>query len=515
MKQSLILALVITMTPLSYEATAQSKSQSFQEFRQGILNDFSHFRARILEHYADFLNGEWHQYESLKPQARDNSPKPTEVPKAEIPAPQPAKPQPVKPVTDKAKPSPTVTKPEQSQPVKDPSEPKHQPTDSKPESPVSKPDTPAFMGEEPTEGSDCFNFHAIPVVVPSVEFNIKQRLLTTGDYASQWERLRTQNIASQILPSLKKIADQSGLNDYLTYRLIYSYARHKLANAHETAHISLCHYLLANMGYDVRIAITTQDVPTLLLPTQQTIYGKAAMAIGDRKYYIFFPDGHENDNLSGLRLRTCQLPAEASQGNTFDMRLGELNIPFKPYHFDISHGNIHLEGELNENLMPILYRYPQIPIADYACSNLQPKLRNSLVTQIQNQVAGMDDETSVAALLDFMQNAFDYSIDEENHGFEKPYFLEETLYYPKNDCEDRAIFYTYFLWNALGKQTQLVSFPGHEAATVMLDNPINGTSYDFEGETYYISDPTFVGAPSGMVMPSFRNIAPVIDYTFK
>lgn len=63
------------------------------------------------------------------------------------------------------------------------------------------------------------------------------------------------------------------------------------------------------------------------------------------------------------------------------------------------------------------------------------------------------------SLLQFVQSGFSYATDDAFHGFEKPYFLEENLFYPKNDCEDRAIFYTYLLWNALGVENQLLCFP--------------------------------------------------------
>ena len=134
---------------------------------------------------------------------------------------------------------------------------------------------------------------------------------------------------------------------------------------------------------------------------------------------------------------------------------------------------------------------------------------------MREQLAGMDNDADVEALLSFVQHVFEYSTDQNYHGFEKPYFVEESLYYPKNDCEDRAIFYTYFLWNALGREAQLVSFPGHEAATVKLSGPSDGTSYKFDGETFTISDPTYVGASSGMVMPDYRGIIPDIDFTYR
>lgn len=67
-----------------------------------------------------------------------------------------------------------------------------------------------------------------------------------------------------------------------------------------------------------------------------------------------------------------------------------------------------------------------------------------------------------------------------SHGFEKPYFIEEWLYYPQNDCEDRAVFYTYMLWNVLDVENQMLTYPGHESSSVRLDRPLNGDNYQFK-----------------------------------
>ncbi len=524
MKKILSLAILLAAASPAVESRAQNNqqsNQSFQEFRKGILNDFSSFRSRILEHYSDFLNGEWHEYEPLKPEVRDSKPKPRTVPK-------------VKPVKD----IPVAEKPVKPKPEPTP-EPKHEPTPEPVQKPVREPEptpvpvqkpepipepepvrTPVPV-QKPVERPkpdievDQFSFYNMPLQVPKVEFNVKQRLLNTSDFASQWKNLAAQDVAAQVMPSIKKIASDAGLNDFLTYRLVNDYVNSKLSDADNTTKISVIHYILANLGYNARIALTTTGIPLLLLPTEQIIYAKMALMLNGRKFYVFQPDGVDDKALNGAMIQTCTLPAEASKGRDFDLVLGELRIPVKPKSFSLEHGPLHLTGEVNENLMPILYRYPQMPIKDYARSVIQPDLRANLVKQMREQLAGMDNDADVEALLSFVQHVFEYSTDQNYHGFEKPYFVEESLYYPKNDCEDRAIFYTYFLWNALGREAQLVSFPGHEAATVKLSGPSDGTSYKFDGETFTISDPTYVGASSGMVMPDYRGIIPDIDFTYR
>ncbi|MGM9737391.1 MAG: PDDEXK nuclease domain-containing protein [Candidatus Cryptobacteroides sp.] len=62
--------------------------------------------------------------------------------------------------------------------------------------------------------------------------------------------------------------------------------------------------------------------------------------------------------------------------------------------------------------------------------------------------------------------------EDDQFGFEKPFFLEENFIYSANDCEDRSILFS-FLHN---------------------------------GRRFTICDPTYIGAPVGMAMEDYRDI---------
>lgn len=458
--------------------------KSFAEFRKGILSDFRDFRGKLLEHYADFLEGEWHEYESLKGEVRDKTPKPAKAPEADN--------------ADRDPPSPVKVKPAGDAKV----------------GPAVSTSIPPASGMTADKKKELFMFYGIPVSVPKVEFRVMRRLSTPSDYAGSWRGLTADKVSEHIVPHLIEAASGMGLNDYLTYCLVRGYVESKFPEADASGQFSAIHYLLANMGYDVRIASSVSGVPMLLLPTNQKIYARNYMMVGDERYYVFVPEGVALERVAGEGIRTCALPSDAERGKKFDLQISDLRIPEKPKSFRFEYGPLTLAGEVNENLMPILYHYPQMPVEDFALSNVSPGLREKLAAQVRTQLSGIDGDAKVEALLKFMHNVFDYSTDEDFHGFEKPYFLEETLYYPKNDCEDRAIFYTWFLWNALGRKAQLITFPGHESATVEMENPVEGTSYRFDGSTFYVSDPTFIGSRTGMVMPAYRGMDPKVDYTF-
>ena len=469
-----------------------NKDESFEEFRKRVHSNYGQFRQNILDHYADFLNGEWHEYESLNGLKRDETPKPEEAPRVDSP------------YTQELPSLPPL-------PEKEPEVPSAPKTPGIPRTPTSP-----LIPSSPSVNNNNFNFafYDIPMEIADFNYSISDNLENPSDFANQWKSLEEAKVGEKMLPSIRKKIKEIGLNDYLTYKYLESYVNDKFPKASNSARMALVHYLLVHLGYDARIAVTTKGTPLLLIPFKQTVYGKSYLSLQNQRYYIFPPEGKDVSTIFSEKVMTCQLPSDVDKGNTFDLVVGELNIPVKPKKFDLEYGPLHLTGEMNENLIPILYRYPQMPIEDYAKSNIQPQVRAQITEQVKNQLGNMEGDQGVEALLHFTQNAFQYATDDAYHGFEKPYFVEETLFYPKNDCEDRAIFYTYLLYNALGRDAQLVSFPGHEAATVSLKQPQGGVSYQYNGKTYYISDPTYIGASSGMVMPSYLNVTPEVDYTY-
>ncbi|MDE5813835.1 MAG: hypothetical protein K2H72_06070, partial [Muribaculaceae bacterium] len=208
------------------------------------------------------------------------------------------------------------------------------------------------------------------------------------------------------------------------------------------------------------------------------------------------------------------LPASAL-GKTSDLRLTGLSLPMKAKEFNLTNGQLSLKGEVNENIQKLLHHYPQMPTGDFASSWVDSQLREDLVEQLKSQLAGMSDQEKVNSLMALCHKGFNYSTDQDFHGFEKPYFLEENFIYDKNDCEDRAIFFSYLLWNALGLPCQLVQYPGHESATVAVNEDISGYFYDTEGTKYYSADPTYIGSTVGMVMKAFRTASPTVDKQYQ
>lgn len=475
----------ILLSLVGLTASAQSAVDDFEKFRSEVMGSYAGFRNDILSDYAKFLDGIWEEHERFAGESRSARPKPKEAPVA------PARETPPAPA---ALPTP---KPEERKP---------EPADN---TPAPLPDLkPAARGG----ASVSFDFYGLPLQIDERRLMLNRRLANGSDFAAQWRRLLNDPAAADMTARLADLARQLGLNDYLTFELVRRYVNGRYADSHSTARTALAHFLLTAMGFDVRPALSGND-GVLLVPVKQTVFGRPYMVMNGEKFYVFA----DSDNFAASnRISTCNIPENTETGRAIDMRFTRpLNLPEKPYEFNIEANGLKLSGTVNENIYPLLYRYPQTDMAVYATSVIDPALRARLVEQLKAQLAGRPGLDAVNALLGFTQNAFDYASDEVSHGFEKPYFIEEWLYYPQNDCEDRAVFYTYMLWNVLGVENQLLTYPGHESSSVRLDEPLNGDNYQFDGHTFYISDPTYIGATTGMCMPDFVSESPVIEFHYK
>ena len=462
---------------------------SFEEFRKEVTGDFHLFRKKILADYDRFLDETWREFTAFSGIERNKHPKPVHIPKAD-----PAQRNPI--ADTPVKPRPIVT-PEVRQP--------HHPLPpAPPQTPVSTPIRAA---------NTSFTFYCLSPVMPCIEWDGLPNGKERDDFARRWRYFEKHDIADRLLPSLRQHITEHQLNDWFALELIRACADAQLAAHTPQARISLAQYLLLHYGFDVRLAQTDTGKPILLVPFYQQVYARAFTKIDGQSFYLFF-DSQEKNAEGNSRFYTHPLPQDAEAGRPVDLIIHrELKLPYQPHPYRLVYGNLKIEGEVNDNLQAMLYHYPQMPIPCYAASIINLQTRTDIISQVQKQLTALPELQAVNTLLQFIQHAFDYATDPEQHGFEKPYFFEELLLYPQCDCEDRSIFYSYLLHHALGVENHLVEYPGHECVAVHLKNEegIHGICYEYENKKFYISDPTYIGAVTGECMPNYINESPKIE----
>ena len=122
-------------------------------------------------------------------------------------------------------------------------------------------------------------------------------------------------------------------------------------------------------------------------------------------------------------------------------------------------------------------------------------------------VQGKNEADAANILINFVQTAFQYQRDEQQFGYEKPFFVEELFYYPYSDCEDRAMLYSYLVRKLLGLDVVLLDYPDHIATAVRFKGNVGGDYVMVGGQKYIVCDPTYIGASIGMTMPQFKTVA--------
>lgn len=500
--------------------------KGFEEFRKGLMENFNSFRNRILDHYADFLAGEWHEYESLEPLERYSDPKPSEIPAVEEFETEEA---------DEQKKELMLSlgfekvDANQFDERKDPALLNWIRGARSLYSAATPPSGETIVGEEVSDklapgnivtgnglvanyDGDVFSFYGMEFGLPKVNFEIENNITNLDDFAIQWKKLENQKVGQKLLPGIKAVQKSSGLSDYLVFEMIMAYADHKFPTANDAAKMAFAHYLLCQMEFGARIAVNANGDPFMLLPFEEPVFGRGAVKL-ERRYYVFSTPGRPFVKKSGLY--TPNLPADASSGKALGLRIDGLRLPMNPYHFSFEHAGLKIEGDMNQNIIPILYRYPQMHTKGFAESTVIPELREDVVRQVKEQLKGLDPMKAADKLLALIQFGFNYKSDDSYHGFEKPYFFEEILFYPYSDCEDRAIFYSYLIWNSLGLETDLIAYPNHEATAIRAERVWGGEDYYLKNtEKFFISDPTYQGGPTGSCMPSCRDVKPTIDVSY-
>lgn len=458
---------------------AQNTNSDYQAFRKEVLGSYDNFRETILENYAEYLQGVWDEYEQFRGIRRNKKPKPSIAPKADV------KPQDVTPIQSDPEVKPTM------QPV-----PTDNPIPVKPIAPSTFPNM-SF----PFYGMKLSTVLCHVQTVKSVEHQA---------IAKAWDAYRQDRVMKDIIRSLQSLAMMYGLNDWFTFELVRNYTEASCKNS--ASKIVLQHFLLVNMGYDVRLASCGNQL-LLLVPFNQQVYERSYLVIDGKKYYAFYDDSTSKVQNAGVY--TCRLPYETDTGRNIDLTIRGGNIGIKigvVHRFSMSDGKISLQGFVDEGTMEAIRHYPQMDIPFYAMSTIDANFHESLLAQVSEQIRGCSEKEAVGRILHFVQYAFDYAADGEQHGYEKPYFIEENFYYPKNDCEDRAILFAFLVRNVLRLDVHLVQYPGHECTAVNFStSQMNGDGYMYKGKAFYICDPTFIGASIGQCMPDYRNVKPVVE----
>jgi len=366
----------------------------------------------------------------------------------------------------------------------------------KPEAkPVSTtPATPLYRGGEGREkityaGADYY-------LSAGLRNKISLRSLSENDIADAYESLfRTEY--KPLIADLQNIYRNDLKNEWALFMIVKKLSE-RYAGKNES--IVMRQFLLNQLGYKARVARVNNSRLTLFVAPDTNLYGCIYLDINGTRFYDVDAD-------QPYSFYMCKKDAPSAK-----KKVG-MSVKSSPRTGLVAKASSHstakasVTANIPTGLIEFYKDLPQCEYDVYVTAAVHPQVEQAILPPLRNAIAGKDEHTAAGILLDFCQNGFKYATDDQQFGYEKPFFVEELFYYPYCDCEDRSILFRYLVKNLLGLDVVLLDYPGHIATAVRFNSTTNGDYVNVDGQKYTVCDPTYIGAGIGMAMPQFRRTA--------
>ncbi|MBQ9205037.1 MAG: hypothetical protein IJ155_12450 [Prevotella sp.] len=264
-------------------------------------------------------------------------------------------------------------------------------------------------------------------------------------------------------------------------------------------------YLYTQSGYKARMAQDGTNL-YLLVSSRHYIYNASFYYVDGEWYYLL--DGRKSDKLA---ICAAKFPNESSLSLQISA-VQKLSANPTSQRTITSEKNSEFSFTLssNKNYIDFYDTYPTSTIGDnfmtkwtmYAETPLEEGIRQQLYPAIQQKIAGLSPKDAVQQLLWWVQTGLEYGYDDQIWGGDRPFFGEESLFYPYCDCEDRAILLSHLVRELVHLDVILVYYPGHLAMAVNFPNDdVAGDHIMHNGQKFIVCDPTYIGARIGETMP--------------
>ena len=289
------------------------------------------------------------------------------------------------------------------------------------------------------------------------------------------------------------------LNDWGVFLFVKT-AAEALCND-ENSCIVMQQFLLNELGYRAKMARRGDRNQLLLfVATDCMVYGHPYFTKEGLNYY----------NINGTEACTFYMCNQDSKKAKIPVAMRLNNVPalnsgVVSRQRTNKAGNVSVSVNVSKSLMDFYASMPQCDYGVYAKAPVAGSLAQEVLGTLRPLVQGKSEVDAANLLLNFVQTGFKYATDEEQFGFEKPFFVEELFYYPACDCEDRSVLFDWLVRELLGLDVVYLDYPNHIATAVQFKGDVKGDFLTVDGKRYTVCDPTYIGASIGMTMPNLRS----------
>ena len=285
-------------------------------------------------------------------------------------------------------------------------------------------------------------------------------------------------------------------------------------------------YIYSQSGYCVRLG-RAGDKLLMLYTSHHQIYNHSILVIDSQQFYSL-------SSFQGLSsVNACDKafnPQEQSLSLWMEesMKLDDDYSQTRIVQSEL-YPEMRMEVKVNENLIRYYNDYPNSQLgldaltrwAIYAETPLSDEVKEQIYPTLKAAIQGLPEDEQICRLLSLIQprntrNSLIYGDDIKEWGGDRVFFSEETLYYPLSDCEDHAILFSRFVRDLIGLKVLLVYYKkpesedGHLATAIHFNQTPtmgNGDALIYNGEAYYICDPTNYDPRPGVTMEGMNNAA--------
>ncbi|MDR2562724.1 MAG: hypothetical protein LBC98_02145 [Prevotellaceae bacterium] len=456
-----------------FENLRNSVNKEFTDFKKSSDEELANFRKQINAEFAEFMGRPWDEFSSSPALPVPLSPEPPELPVAKpLDKPSVAR----LPFKEARKVTPPAERPRPPIPIP---------------APLVEPDAPAFS----------FSFYGTKC---TVGLNPKNKPfmsdISEQSAAELWTVFSAQDYERFVFDCMK-LRENMHLCDWAYYLLVKTVSEEYYGSEHAGESILLQLYVLTQSGYKVRIA-SANDKLTLLIPFSNAIYQHSYVTIKGTKYYVMDKSlrGSKfnvfNREYSGERVPSLQIDeipllkiAEAPSKTFVSQRYPEAKVMVAA----------------NRNLIDFYNSYPiSSDWSMYARASMSKQMKNSVLPALRKHIADKSETEAADILLNFVQTAFNYQTDDQQFGYERPLFADETFFYPYCDCEDRSILFAILVRELLGLDVVMLHYPKHIATAVCFRKDFAGDYLTVENRKFTICDPSFIGASIGRAMEKYK-----------
>ena len=306
-----------------------------------------------------------------------------------------------------------------------------------------------------------------------------------------------------ILQDIKTLSKKMNLNDWGVYLLIERISDAVFSNKDDSKLFSW--FIFNKLGYAVKVGLANRHV-VLMHYSKKTIYSTPSYKFSNKNYYVLA-------NYAKKRLgRIYSYPQDYPDSlKDFDLSLETLPIlnsaiSSKTLSFKHLNKQYSLSFDYDNNLIDFMATYPQADYETFFNAPLDDITYKAIATSLKKYVDGMKASDALNFVLNFVQKAFIYQRDDEQFGREKVMFAQETLYFDKSDCEDRAVLFSYLVKELFSLGVVGVKYSDHMATALYI--PMKGDIVKSGSKRLVLADPTYVNASIGQSMPKYKHVQP-------